>query len=54
MKDVLYVVIMVALVLVTAAFVIGCDKLIGPDDEALAEQGHDESEEDLDRDKVAA
>lgn len=39
MEDVLYIFIMVGFVLVAALFVMGCDRIIGPDEEALAEQG---------------
>jgi len=49
--DLLYVAIMVVFVVVTALFVVGCDKIIGPDDAALAEQGPDP---DVAREKVAA
>jgi hypothetical protein len=38
MEDVGYVLLMVGFVVLAALFVIGCDKLIGPDDVALAEQ----------------
>jgi hypothetical protein len=44
MEDLLYILVMVALVAVAAAFVVGCDKIIGPDDVALAEQGPDEDD----------
>jgi hypothetical protein len=49
-QDLLYVAIMVVFVVVTALFVVGCDKIIGPDDAALAEQQSGDAEHD----KVAA
>jgi len=52
MWDLLYVVIMIGLVSVSAAFVIGCDKIIGPDDTALAEQGEEEEEAEGDAEPV--
>ena len=36
MADIGYVLLMVGFVVLAALFVIGCDKLIGPDDVALA------------------
>ena len=50
MQDLLYVAVMVALVIVAALFVVGCDKIIGPDDEALADQHR--AEPYLERDEV--
>lgn len=49
MQDVIYLVVMVAFVVVSALFVIGCDKIIGPDDTALAEQGieHDDEHQEV-------
>jgi hypothetical protein len=38
MADLLYVVLMVVLTGIGIAFVFGCDKIIGPDDQALADQ----------------
>jgi len=38
MADVLYVVLMIALTGIAAAFVIGCDKIVGRDDVELAEE----------------
>jgi len=52
MEDVWYLLIMIGFVVVSALFVIGCDKIIGPDDEALADQGRDHVEET--HDEVAA
>lgn len=46
MQDLLYVAIMVVFVVVTALFVVGCDKIIGPDDVALAEQERGEPEQE--------
>lgn len=48
--DLLYVAVMIALVAVAALFVIGCDRIIGPDDEALADHPRDE----LGTDRVTA
>ena len=46
MQDVVYIIFMLALVGVTALFVIFCDKLIGPDETALkAESVHLDDEE---------
>ena len=42
MEDVGYVLLMVAFVVLAALFTIGCDKIIGPDDVALAGQEGDE------------
>ena len=39
MQDVIYLVVMVAFVVASALFVIGCDKIIGPDEAVLADQG---------------
>jgi hypothetical protein len=38
MADVLYVAMMIALTAIGVMFVIGCDKIIGPDELALAEE----------------
>jgi len=45
MDDVGYVLLMIGFVVLAALFVIGCDKLIGPDEAALAGQEleHDET-----------
>lgn len=43
MEDIVYILIMVAFVLVAALFVVGCDRIIGPDEEALADQGREEA-----------
>jgi hypothetical protein len=43
MEDVGYVLLMVGFVVLAALFVIGCDKLIGPDEVALAEQERGEN-----------
>ena len=51
MQDLLYLAIMVVYVVVSALFVIGCDKIIGPDDSALAEES---SERVHDPDRAAA
>ena len=43
MEDVGYVLLMVGFVVLAVLFVIGCDKIIGPDDVALAgEEGEDD------------
>jgi hypothetical protein len=44
MEDVGYVLLMVGLVVLAALFTIGCDKLIGPDEAALADEQRDEGE----------
>ena len=44
MEDVGYVLLMVGFVVLAALFVIGCDKLIGPDEAALAAEERDEDE----------
>ena len=44
MEDVGYVLLMVGFVVLAALFVIGCDKIIGPDDVALAGEERDEDE----------
>lgn len=54
MEDVIYILIMVAFVLIAALFIFGCDRIIGPDEEALAEQGPAEPEHELRDDRVAA
>jgi hypothetical protein len=51
-EDLLYVVLMVVFVLVSILFVIGCDRMIGPDEEALAEDHRGEPEPEAE--KVAA
>lgn len=38
MADLLYVAIMVVLTAIAILFVVGCDKIVGPDEVALAEQ----------------
>ncbi len=42
MDDVIFISLMFVFVIVAALFVIGCDKIIGPDDAALSEQIHQE------------
>ena len=42
MEDFWYLLAMVTFVAVAALFVVACDKLIGPDEEALAEQRRDD------------
>jgi hypothetical protein len=44
MVDVGYVLLMVGFVVLAALFTIGCDKLIGPDEAALAGEERDEDE----------
>ena len=51
MYDLLYIALMVVFVVVSALFVIGCDKIIGPDEEVLDEQP---PELEPDEPKVAA
>ena len=38
MQDLIYIVSLLAFFAITALFVVGCDKLIVPDEEALAEE----------------
>jgi hypothetical protein len=52
MQDLLYIAVMVAFVMVAALFVVACDKIIGPDEVALADQQRDSS--DSERGQVAA
>jgi hypothetical protein len=51
MYDLFYIAVMVLFVVVSALFVIGCDKLVGPDDEVLQEERPEELSEQT---KVAA
>jgi len=51
-EDFLYLLTMVIFVVVAALFVIGCDKLIGPDEDAMADHGRDDVR--TERTKVAA
>ena len=44
MEDVGYVLLMIGFVVLAALFTIGCDKLIGPDEVALAGEDRDEDE----------
>ena len=44
MEDVGYVLLMVGFVVLAMLFVIGCDKIIGPDEAALASEERDEDE----------
>ena len=44
MEDVGYVLLMVGFVVLAVLFVIGCDKIIGPDDVAMAGGDRDEDE----------
>lgn len=46
MADVLYVVMMVVLIALAAAFVVGCDKLIGSDELELVERTGTRAEQD--------
>jgi hypothetical protein len=39
MEDVIYVAVVIVFFAVAALFVVGCDKIIGPDDLALDEEG---------------
>jgi hypothetical protein len=49
MEDVGYVLLMIAFVVLAALFTIGCDKIIGPDEAALADQDRGGSGEDVDQ-----
>ena len=44
MEDVGYVLLMVGFVVLAVLFTIGCDKIIGPDDVALAAEEHDQDD----------
>jgi hypothetical protein len=44
MADVGYVLLMIGFVVLAALFTIGCDKIIGPDEAAMADEGQDEQE----------
>jgi len=44
MEDVGYVLLMVGFIVLAVLFTIGCDKIIGPDDVALAGEERDEDE----------
>ena len=44
MEDVGYVLLMVGFVALAALFTIGCDKIIGPDEPALAGEEQDEGD----------
>jgi hypothetical protein len=46
MADVGYVLLMIGFVVLAALFTIGCDKIIGPDGPALAEDQREGSEPD--------
>jgi len=50
--DAIYVAVMIVFTLVAALFVVGCDRIIGPDDLALEEQHRGSSE--VEPGKVAA
>jgi len=41
-EDFWYLLTMVIFVVVAALFIMACDKLIGPDEEAMAEHGRDD------------
>jgi hypothetical protein len=44
MEDVGYVLLMVGFVVLAVLFTIGCDKIIGPDEPALADEEQDDAE----------
>jgi hypothetical protein len=52
-QDLIYVAGIVALFLLTVLFVVGCDKIIGPDEDALAED-EPQSSTTSEQTKVAA
>ncbi len=56
MADIVFVVVTIAFFALCAAFVVGCDKLIGPDDEYLRTDLDDSGDdnEPSDADSVAA
>jgi len=54
MADVIYVAAMVALFAVTVLFVFACDKIVGKDDQVLAEEGPDAAEVEPVRTRAAA
>jgi len=43
MEDVGYLLLMIALVVLAALFAVGCDKIVGPDEPAMAGEEQDES-----------
>jgi len=45
MEDVGYVLLMVGFVVLAVLFVIGCDKIIGPDEAAMADGDRDDGED---------
>jgi hypothetical protein len=51
MEDVGFVLLMVGFVALAVLFTIGCDKLIGPDEAAMAGEGRDEDETGARREK---
>jgi len=53
MPDVVFVAVMVALTGVAGLLIIGCDRLLGPDDRALAEDGRGETAGDSARQAAA-
>jgi hypothetical protein len=53
-EDLLYIAITVALIAIGILFVIGCDKLIGPDEAELAEESDAALAAEKQPDKVAA
>lgn len=54
MQDLLYVFVMVALVVVAALFVMACDKIIGPDDVALADHYREDADGDHETTRVSS
>jgi hypothetical protein len=49
MTDLIYVAATLALFVVAATFVWACDRIVGDDDEALAEEGPSEEERNAER-----
>ena len=54
MEDLLYVAVVIVFFAIAALFVVGCDKLIGPDDAALEEDGGGAVEIALEHEREAA
>ncbi len=54
MQDVVFMLVLVAFFVLAGLFVVGCDKIIGPDEEALAEGVHGTPEPSPGSERVAA
>jgi hypothetical protein len=49
MQDVVYMVVLVAFFVLAGLFVVACDRIIGPDEAALAEASHNAPEPEAER-----